>query len=177
LGGTFCARGQIVRAVTLSYIETLKKLGKNEASLLKFFAGDTSPTYSEKFYEEDNSIFSDSNPLRKGAIDNVKEILESPESTLGDLREFMDAWGVQGVCRIIFFSIRDMQMVPTKFFREHEHVISNLEHLGLISIQTKQIKVGKDVLEITWFQITKYAFDMMWACEGVLTGSGKRRVQ
>jgi hypothetical protein len=169
--GLFVRAAKSSDAVTISYIETLKKLGKEEAELLQFFAMDTSPSYSQKFYESEGSqIFSDENPLRYRAISRLENIL-SKEGHIAELSEFMEHWGFQGMCQIIFFSTEMFGMVPTNYFREHEHVISNLEHLGLITTTSKIVETKAGNVEIIWFEITKYAFDLIYACQGVLTGA------
>lgn len=147
--------------------------------MLQFFATDTSPTYSQKFYESERGhIFSELNPLRFRAIEQLEEILVKQDN-LAELREFMEDWGLQGMCQIIFFSTDAFNMVPTEYFRANEHVISNLEHLGLIDVASKLIETKAGDVEIIWFQITKYAFDLIYACQGVLTGGhlGERNVR
>ena len=177
--GLFVRAAKSSDAVTISYIETLKKLGNEEAELLQFFATDTSPTYSQKFYESERGhIFSENNPLRFRAIGRLEEILAKKDN-LSELREFMEAWGFQGMCQIVFFSTGAFHMVPTDYFRAHEHVISNLEHLSLITVTSKIIGTKAGDVEITWFEITKYAFDLIYACQGVLTGGylGERKIR
>jgi hypothetical protein len=167
--GLFVRAAKSSDAATISYIETLKKLGKDEAELLEFFATDTSPFYSEKFYELDGlHIFSDKNPLRKHALKKIAQFIKGNNEV--ELGSFIEHWGIQGMCQIIFYSCAGVRMRQTEYFREHEHAISNLEHLGLISIKTKTIKTAAGNIEIIWFEITKYAFDLIWACKGKVTG-------
>ena len=167
--GLFARAAKSSDAVVVSYMETLKKLGKDEAELLEFFATDTSPFYSQKFYEEGMHIFSETNPLRVRAIEQLEGILTKKDN-VSALREFMNGWGIQGMCQIIFFSTKDAQMLPTPFFEEHEHAIANLEHLGLTKTQSILIDTKAGDVEVIWFQITKYAFDLIWACQGTMTG-------
>src|SRR5262249_16300538 len=118
--GLFVRAAKSSDAVVVSYMETLKKLGKREAELLQFFATDTSPFYSEKFYEIDGlHIFSEKNSLRSRAIGQIEVIL-AKQSSRTELREYMDSWGIQGMCQIIFFSTKDGPIIPTKFFEENE---------------------------------------------------------
>jgi hypothetical protein len=170
--GLFVRAAKSSDAVTISYIDTLKKLGKDEAELLQFFATDTSPAFSRIFYErEDYHIFSDKNPLRSNAITRIANLLK--KKNLKALREFMGQWGFQGMCQIILFSLDDQKLISTEYFDEHEHVIANLEHLGLISIKSKTIETKAGNIHFIWFEITKYTFDLIWACQGVLTGDGR----
>jgi hypothetical protein len=167
--GLFVRAAKSADVVTISYIDTLKKLGKDEAELLQFFATDTSPAFSRIFYErEDYHIFSDNNPLRPNAITRIENLLKKKD--LKALKEFMAQWGFQGMCQIILFSLDDQKLITTKYFDEHEHVIANLEHLGLISIKSKTIETKSGNIHFIWFEITKYTFDLIWACQGVLTG-------
>jgi hypothetical protein len=168
--GLFVRAAKSGDAVTISYMETLKKLGKPEAELLRFFAMDTSPIYSERFYGDDDiGIFSERNPLRHRLVEQMEEVLQG-KPTVGEFMELMESFGLQGMCQVIFFSVGDARKISTKFFRDHEHVISNLEHLGLISVRPAQFETRAGVVEIIFFEITKYAFDLIWACQGTLTG-------
>jgi hypothetical protein len=168
--GLFVRAAKSSDAVTISYIETLKKLGKPEAELLQFFATDTSPFYSESFYGEKMiHIFSESNPLRHNLIRKLEEVLGN-KPTVGSMKELMEHFGIQGMCQVIFFSTGDANMVATQFFEENEHVIANLEHLGLISVSSARFSTKLGLVEVIYFEITKYAFDLVWACQGVLTG-------
>jgi hypothetical protein len=168
--GLFVRAAKSSDAVTLSYIETLKKLGKPEAELLQFFATDTSPFYSEGFYGEKLiHIFSESNPLRHNLIGRLEKVLRK-KPTVGSMKDLMEHFGLQGMCQVIFFSAGDARMVATKFFEENEHVIANLQHLGLISVNSAQFSTEFGVVEVIYFEITKYAFDLVWACQGILTG-------
>ena len=172
--GLFVRAAKSSDAVTISYIETLKRLGKREAELLQFFATDTSPFYSEKFYGEDlGGIFSDSNPLRGNLIRRLDDVLGATP-TVGALREVMEDFGIQGMCQVIFFSTDGQKLIPTNFFRDHEHVIANLEHLGLITIKPASFESKYGMVDIKFFEITKYAFDLIWACQGTLTGRKAR---
>jgi hypothetical protein len=169
--GIFVRAAKSSDAVTISYIETLKKLGKREAELLQFFATDTSPFYSEAFYgKKEMHIFLDSNPLLCNLIERLEKTLLKKQVRVGDIRKVMEHLGIQGMCQVIFFSVGNAKMVATKFFVEHEHVIANLEHLGLISVQSAKLATKAGSVDIIYFEITKYAFDLVWACQGILTG-------
>lgn len=158
--------------VVISYIETLRKLGRKEAELLKFFATDTAPSYSLKFYHRDaDGIFLDSNPLLPRLINRLEKTLHSKNAK--DIEETFDKIGFQGMCQIIFYTSDLTGTQATPFFKENEHEISNLEHLGLISIRSRALPTSHGAVEIVWFEITKYAFDMVWACLRTLTGDTK----
>jgi hypothetical protein len=172
--GLFVRAAKSSDAVTISYIDTLKKLGKEEAELLQIFATDTSPDFSQIFYDrEDFHIFSETNRLRHVAISELETLLS--KKNIGPLAKYMNEWGYQGMCQIILFSCEGHRLVPTEYFKKHEHVIANLEHLGLISTKQKIIETKKGPVEIFWFEITKYTFDLIWACHGTLTGAAAKR--
>ena len=170
--GLFVRSVKSADAVVISYIETLKKLGKKKAELLEFFATDTSPTFSLKFYHPDaDGMFLDSNPLLRHVIDRVEMALDSKD--FHGIADFFDRIGVQGMCQIIFYTSELTGTQSTPFFEQNEHEISNLEHLGLITIRSRNLPTSQGAVQIVWFEITKYAFDMVWACLGTLTGDTK----
>jgi len=161
-------------AVNVSYIETLKRLGKREAELLAFFATDTSPDFTLKYYGlTDVETFSSENPLFGNtvkAVDDAEEQLKLPE--------VMDRLGIQSNRQIICYAIDDMGLPrTTKFFDENEHAVSNLEHLGLAKIGSTRFKGKSRSYFVMWFELTKYGFDMLWACQGRITGGWKDLVQ
>ena len=176
--GLFVRAAKSPDAVTVSYIETLKRLGKEEASLLEFFATDTSPVYSSIFYDPSRvDVFSEDNPLRINFLSKLDDAIQSG-ITIGNLQKRMENLGIQGMCQVIFFSLNEHRMVPTDFFDKHQHAISNLEHLRLIDVKSCDFDLKSGNLTVVWFQITKYAFDLIWACQGTLTGqqaSGKQK--
>ena len=155
-------------AVNISYIETLKRIGKREAELLHFFATDTSPQFSTKFYGDGIDGFSaEQNPLLDGYIGQLDKYSSST-----DLRAVLETFFIQFMSQIILYSVDGASVRRTHYFDENEHVISNLEQLGLIEIRRKNFRSTAHSFEFVWFEITKYAFDFFWACEGVKTGGG-----
>jgi Abortive infection alpha len=155
-------------AVTISYIETLKKIGKAEADVLQFFATDMSPDHSSQLYNQEIAqIFSDENPLRAGLVKAIESSFKI--GNLTDLKELLGGAGLQGNCQIIYFSTPRYKMVRTEYYEIHEHAVSNMEHLGLVEIFTSSIDTIEGKVILTWFQITKYGFDLVWACQGVIT--------
>jgi len=158
-------------AAVASYIETLKRIGKEEAELLQFFATDTSPDYGQKFYTpgEFDELFS-----KNAQLDTAFALFESAlqERDIDKLREYFDSFGIQAMRQIIFFSTPFAQMISTPYFDKHEHAVSNLEHLGLIRIYSNPLILRSGNIEIVWLAITKFAFDLIWACEGKKTSAG-----
>lgn len=154
-------------AVVVSYIEVLKKLGSKEAELLSFFATDTSPFFSEKFYDPryEGGL---SGPWYGDAIKNLDNISE-----IDPLMETMETLGFQSMCQVVYFSIGKSAVFTTKYYDDNEHAIANLEHLGLIRFRDRTFKSAR-TYNIVWFEITKFAFDLFWACQGELTGKASR---
>jgi hypothetical protein len=156
-------------AVVVSYIDVLKRIGAQEAELLFFFAGDTSPSYSvAKFYEPRLAGALDSPNLFMDVIQDGLDKIQTPE----ELAERMEHFGLQSMCQVIYYSVNDSHISTTKYFDENEHAIANLEHLGLVKLKERVFEDRRGRrFNVRWFEITKFAFDMLWACQGVLTGS------
>lgn len=152
-------------AVLISYMEALKRIGAKEAELLWFFASDTSPSFSEKFYD----------PMLSGGFDaesiNPVDVVKSLDK-ITDVEKFsahMETFGLQLMSQVIYYSVGNSSTITTAYFDENEQVVANLEHLGLIKIGKRRF-VGARIYVIHWFEITKFGFDMMWACRGAVTG-------
>ena len=167
-------------ALVISYIETLKRLGEPEAKLLAFFTSDITPTYSSKFYEVGAfDVFSTLNPSGALLVAKVEDVLTN--HGLEKLEEFFETVGLQNMCQVMFYRTIEtsngntryfVDMRDTKYFRKNEHVISNLENLGLIRISYAVLdRANGGKIEIVYFRITKFAFDLFWACKGTLTGN------
>jgi hypothetical protein len=160
-------------AVNISYIETLKRLGKKEAQLLHFFATDTSAPMSIKFFGGLTDGYSTiENPLLQDAINKLDNC-----ETQGELRERLNRFFLQMMGQIIVYSVDNGSMQTTEYFDTNEHTIANLEILGLIKVRTQTYRSKEHVFSFTWFQITKFAFDLFWACNGVKTGGGFERLR
>lgn len=150
-------------AINVSYIETLKRIGIEEAKLLEFFSGDTSPSFGSYHYGvHGENAFSERNPLFMAALRRISQIEDAIER-----REDIEGLGLQAMQQIIFVSEGGGAFSPTKFYRKNESAISNLEHLGLIKIERSGFVVDNYYYGLVWFKITKYAFDLFWACKGV----------
>lgn len=173
--GLFARAVKSSDAVVVSYIETLKKLGKAEAGLLDFFVTDRMPDSGRLFYwREDIGIFSDENMARYDLIKRTLSILEK-EFEVAKIDKYFDDFGFQGMCRVVsYWSERTGNRI-TPYFRENEHAVSNLEHLGLIDVKEKTFSDGDASFYIVWFNVTKYAFDMIYACRGVTTSAVPKR--
>jgi Abortive infection alpha len=160
-------------AVSITYIETLRKLGSKEAQLLHFFATDTSPEISTKFFGDIPDSFSPTtNPLLQDAINKLEERMENEK-----LGEIFEDFFLQGMGQIILYSVDAKGLRSTPYFDVNEHAVSNLEHLGLIVIRRKRYRSTNHVFDLIWFEITKFAFDFFWACDGVVTGGGIEKLQ
>lgn len=154
-------------AVVISYIEVLKKIGADEAELLDFFAGDTNPGFSSKFYSSDfPPMISHQNTLFGGMLEKFDQMEIGVE-----LEALFNDFGIQGMCQVIFFALNNGRLRPTKFFDQNEHAVSNLEHLGLIKICRETFETENRTYSFVWFEITKFAFDLFWACQGKVTGA------
>jgi hypothetical protein len=153
-------------AVVISYIETLKRLGAKEAKLLAFFATDTEPFFSAKFYEPRYmGTFSRSQEAVKPLLEKLN-LCQNP----GEISDIMETFGIQFMSQILYYSVNGGQFSTTKYYDENEHAVSNLEHLGLIEISSQRFAHESRVYDVRYFYITKYAFDMFWACQGKITG-------
>jgi Abortive infection alpha len=157
-------------AVIVSYIDTLKKIGKIEAELLHFFATDTSPGAGEWLYSRirgSHLMHEDNQPIRS-VREKIARVIDS-----GDIEEadkLFDIIGMQEMRQVILYEISGSLPRPTPYFRKNEHAVSNLEHLGLVQLHNTAF----EKVDITWFEISKYGFDFIWACEGVRSGSDSR---
>jgi hypothetical protein len=172
--GLFVRAVKSADAVTISYIETLRRLGLPEAKLIEFLATDTSPVFSRKFYESgDKLLFSKSAFVMMEPDQRISDFLQN-ERQDSDVGDFFESFAIQFMAKIIFYSISERRMIETKFFKENEHAIANLEHLGLIYISTEFFKINDIAYEVKWLKITKFAFDLVWACNGRFTGNSGR---
>lgn len=72
--------------------------------------------------------------------------------------------------QVIFYSLDGGRYTPTPFFDANEAAISNLEHLGIVRILDVSFNTPKHAASVMWFELTKFGFDMMWACQGQTTG-------
>jgi hypothetical protein len=163
--GLFARAVKSSDATIISYIEVLRRIGVKEAELLRFFATDTSPFFSQRFF--DPRFFGG---LNSPNLMPEKALEAFDRSTPAQLREHMEHFGLQSMCQVIYYSVNDSSIYTTKYFEENEQVVSNLEHLGLININLRTFSGEKRQYTIYWFEITKFAFDMFWACQGELTG-------
>ncbi|GAB4511701.1 MAG: hypothetical protein Tsb0019_07440 [Roseibium sp.] len=164
--------GLLVRAVksadaaNASYMEVLRKMGAEEAKLLNFFAGDSAPFYSSKFYGlNEVEPFSRENPL----FHNIAKSIDKRKNH-GEFRECFEGLGLQLMRQVIFFSVDGNRYDTTPFFDQHEVAISNLEHLGLVRVEKGDFETEEHMVSVVWFEITKFGFDMMYACNGTITG-------
>lgn len=153
-------------AANISYMEVLRKMGAKEAQLLQFFCQDTAPFFSSKFYDLNTvETFSRQNPL----FGNIEKGLDKIESHDG-YRNYFDNLGFQIMRQVIFYSLDEGRFTSTPFFDSSEVSVSNLEHLGVIKIKKGEFQTEKHRVSVVWFELTKFGFDMMWACQGKITG-------
>ena len=159
-------------AVNVSYVETLKRIGKKEAELLHFFTTDTPPESSIVFFGGFPDGFStEENPLLQEAINKLDNRL-----TNGEIDTVFEKFFLQGMGQIIHYSIDGSMRRPTRYYDQNEHAVANLQQLGLIEIKERKYRSTKHVFEFVWFEITKYAFDFFWACEGEKTGGSLEKI-
>lgn len=157
-------------AANISYCDVLKKIGTDEAKLLHWWATDTPAFNSSKYYElNDTDPMSNSNPL----LPNICSYLDSSSSN-DELRENIDKLSIQTMRQPIFFSINGTRFETTPFFEANESAVSNLEHLGVIRIRTSKFESDFNKYSIVWFALTKFGFDLMYACQGTVVG-GERQ--
>lgn len=165
-GGLLARAVKSPDAATVSYMDVLRKMGTKEAELLSFYSGDTAPFFSSKFYGL-NGIepFSTENPLFENATNRLDKL-----DTLDEQRKYFDGLGLQMMRQVIFFSVDGGRYNTTPYFDENEVAVSNLEHLGLVKIVKRSFDSRKHQVSVVWFELTKFGFDMMWACNGQKTG-------
>jgi Abortive infection alpha len=157
-------------AVIVSYMDVLKRIGAKEAKLLDTFASDTLPSFTQAFYD----------PRFTGGLNSpgviVEVVLDGLDriNTPGEIAEHMEGFGTQSNCQVLYYKVDDAPIITTRYFDENEHAVSNMEHLGLIRFGHSLFKDRRGrKFSIYWFEITKFAFDMLWACSGVLTGPAR----
>ncbi|MET3612528.1 hypothetical protein ABID16_000833 [Rhizobium aquaticum] len=155
-------------AANVSYIETLKKLGAEEAEQLAFFVTDTSPSFGVKFYA---AKLGGEDTLESGYFVEIQKYINERRDgvELGEIRAKFENLLIQKMAQVIFFAINGSTLLSTEYYRKYEHAVSNLEHLGLIEIKKSNVEIPVGSVVVIWFQVTKYAFDLFWACQGVVT--------
>lgn len=148
----------------ISYTDTLRKLNKKDAEILKHLALDTSPDYSVHYNHLKNTRKFESK------IESIITRLAS-EGKIKNLSELMQACdGIALQFNIILISFKVGESIPThtKYYQENHRSISILEQERLISIEQDIIfksPFTSEPISISIFELTKYGFDFIWACE------------
>ncbi len=163
--GLFTRAAKSSDAVVVSYVETLKRMGAEEAELLDFFATDRSPHFSQAFYSKSFEPWSPSNPL---FWKKAKPLVENYD--VWGFKDWIEAAAFQSMRQVMFVRDKTGNTFPSQYYVDHEHAISNMESLGVVNITETSFDAGENSIDVIWFEISKFGFDLVWAAKGTLTG-------
>lgn len=150
----------------ISYADILRKIGPEDAKILQFLALDTNPHFSQNFYQFNHEK---NFPVKLSKI--IKEKLREEKLTVQELADLIEGLGLQFNLILLYISLPNTLVLPTKYFKENEKSCSVLEREGLIRVNVADIQLRKSLtIQIAWFELTKFGFDFIWACDGHVKG-------
>lgn len=151
----------------VAYIDFLRKIGSEDAKMLSWLAGDTTPWAGLDYYRYNKD---------EEFIERVPEIVEealnkNKDISMGEILRRLEGAALQFNRWLLYISTPGHFVLPTDHYERNSRSYAVLEREGAVKIHAQDVHVSPaGQLQVGWLTLTKFGFDFVWACEGQITG-------